>query len=151
MLPTLLEVVRQLKTEQDNAQRWAERHFQTLEDGHFAAIAVNEEEFALFPYPEFSAMIYRGQNQYYEPCLSSLHRSGRQNKVERLIEIVRLAEFELLLANHPAQTVMLREHRSPHPGIRSFAFSSGLAKALHRRMASIARSLSEKSILAANS
>ena len=101
MLPTLLEVVRQLKTEQNNAERWAKQHFQTVEDGCFSARAINQEEFILAPYPEFGALIYRGQNQFYEPCLPSLGRE-KPTKVERLINTVRLAEFELLLANHPA-------------------------------------------------
>ncbi|ACD93903.1 FRG domain-containing protein [Trichlorobacter lovleyi] len=101
MLPTLLEIVRHLKAEQERGQRWAEKHFETLEDGHFTAVAISEEEFVLAPYPEFSAIIYRGQSQYYNPCLPSLYRE-KSTKIERFINIARLSEFELLLRDHPA-------------------------------------------------
>ncbi|HIJ97225.1 MAG TPA: FRG domain-containing protein [Desulfuromonadales bacterium] len=101
MLPTLLELVRYLQDEQKKALSWSEKNFGILEDGHFSAMAISESEFVLMPPPEFGALIYRGQNQYFEPCLASLYRK-KTNSVERLINMIRLAEFELLLTAHPA-------------------------------------------------
>jgi len=98
---TVLELAKELRERQESQQQWAEQYFATLEDGHFTAIAINDDECVLAPYPDFAAAIYRGQNQYYEPCLSSLHR-GFPSKIDILIERIRVAEFELLLSDHPA-------------------------------------------------
>ena len=101
MLPTLLQIIKCLEAEQTGALQWVNQQFETIEDGHFSAIAINDKEFSLMPYPEFSAMIYRGQSQYYNPCLPSFYRD-RPTKIERFILEARLAEFMLLLKDHPA-------------------------------------------------
>lgn len=101
MALTAIELANRLRAEQRLEQQWIGRHFETLEDGHFSAVAISDEECWLAPYPEFSLTIYRGQNRYVEPCLPSLHRA-HPNKIERLIERIRAAEFELLLSEHPA-------------------------------------------------
>ena len=98
---TALELAKILREEQEHSLRWAGQHFDTMDDGHFSAIAINDKECVLQPFPEFGGYIYRGQRQYYEPCRSSLHRN-RPNKIERLIEKIRQAEFEMLISNHPA-------------------------------------------------
>lgn len=101
MRPSVLELVDRLLVEQKIQLRWAEQHFNTIEDGHFSAIAINDDECVLAPYPEFSAIIYRGQGQYYEPALPSLYRKPL-SPVEIMAERIRVAEFELLLHGHPA-------------------------------------------------
>lgn len=101
MRPTILELVDKLLIEQKNQLRWAEQNFETIENGHFSAIAINNDECVLTPYPEFSAIVYRGQNRYYEPTLPSLFRKP-VSTVDILVERIRVAEFELLLHEHPA-------------------------------------------------
>lgn len=101
MRVTALELAKRLREEQESQYRWAEQHFDTLDDGHFMAVAMNDKECVLAPYPEFAALIYRGQKQYYEPCLSSLYRTSH-SKIDRLLARIRVAEFQLLLFDHPA-------------------------------------------------
>jgi hypothetical protein len=101
MRVTALELAKRLREEQESQHRWAEQHFDTLDDGHFMAVAMNDKECVLSPYPEFAGLIYRGQKQYYEPCLSSLYRTSR-SKIDRLLARIRVAEFQLLLFDHPA-------------------------------------------------
>lgn len=103
MALTALELANRLRAEQRLGQQWIDGHFEAVEDGHYSAVAISDEECWLAPYPEFSLTIYRGQNQYVEPCLPSLHRA-HPNKIERLIERIRAAEFQLLLSDHPAVT-----------------------------------------------
>ncbi len=98
---TVLELAKRLRKEQEVQLRWAKQHFEVIEDGHFMAIAINDKECALMPYPEFAAVIYRGQNKYHEPCLSSLYR-GLPDEIDLFIERIRAAEFKLLLSEHPA-------------------------------------------------
>ena len=76
MRVTALELAKRLREEQESQHRWVEQHFDTPDDGHFTAVAINQKECVLVPYPEFAAFIYRGQKQYYEPCLSSLYRTS---------------------------------------------------------------------------
>ncbi|EXI83627.1 MAG: FRG domain protein [Candidatus Accumulibacter regalis] len=98
---TALELARRLREQQEAQQKWAEEHFETMDDGHFMAVSINEKECVLAPYPEFSAFIYRGQPQYYESCMSSLFRSS-PNQLDRFIAEMKVAEFQLLLSDHPA-------------------------------------------------
>jgi len=98
---TALELAHRLREQQEAQQKWAEQHFDTMDDGHFMAVAINEKECVLAPYPEFTALIYRGQKQYYEPCRSSLYRTS-PNQIYRFIAEIRAAEFQLLLSDHPA-------------------------------------------------
>ncbi len=98
---TAFDLAKKLKGKQESLSLWAEQHFDTIDDGHFTALAINDKECVLAPYPEFTAFIYRGQKQYYEPCLSSLYRTSH-NKIDRLLAKIRVAEFQLLLLDHPA-------------------------------------------------
>lgn len=130
---TALQVAQKLREEQESQLRWAQRHFETLQDGHFTAIAISKKECVLAPYPDFSANIYRGQTQHYEPCLSSLYR-GSPSAIEIFVERIRVAEFELLLSDHPAivdfssQSVMGHHYRvnyealAQHYGLRTELF-----------------------------
>ncbi len=101
MRVTALELAKRLREEQESQHRWAKQQFDTMDDGHFMAVAMNEKEYVLAPYPEFSAFIYRGQKQHYEPCIASLYRTS-PNNIGRLIARIRVAEFQLLLSDHPA-------------------------------------------------
>ena len=101
MSVTALELAKKLQEEQESLNRAAAQHFGVIDDGHFAAVAINDKKFVLAPYPEFTMSIYRGQNKYYEPCLPSLYRTST-SKIERLIERIRVAEFQILLFDHPA-------------------------------------------------
>lgn len=101
MRVTALELAKRLREEQESLNRLAEQHFGALDDGHFTAVAMNDKEFVLAPYPEFTMSIYRGQNKYCEPCLPSLYRTST-SKIDRLLERIRVAEFQLLLFDHPA-------------------------------------------------
>jgi hypothetical protein len=98
---TALELAHKFRHQQIEQEKWAQKLFGTIEDGHFTGIAINKEEYVLAPYPEFTAFIFRGQKQYYEPCLSSLHRTF-PNQIERFIADMRVSEFQLLLSDHPA-------------------------------------------------
>ncbi|SHL00374.1 FRG domain-containing protein [Desulfatibacillum alkenivorans DSM 16219] len=101
MTTTARDIINKLIQQQAIQQQWAAQHFEIMEDGHFSAIAINGKQCVLAPYPEFSALIYRGQNQYYEPCKSSLYRTSL-SKIERFIAEMRIAEFHILLSSHPA-------------------------------------------------
>jgi hypothetical protein len=98
---TAFELAERLQNEQRLELAWAQQHFETIDDGHFIAVAVNDYECTLVPYPEFAATIYRGQNEHYEPCLSSLYRTPH-GWIDRLIAGIRIVEFQLLLSEHPA-------------------------------------------------
>lgn len=98
---TALDVARRLLEERALGQQWVNHHFGTMPDGHFSLVGLDQEEYALAPYPEFGAMIYRGQGRFLEPCLPSLYRFAPQ-PADELLAAVRVAEFSLLLADHPA-------------------------------------------------
>jgi len=98
---TALDIIRNLKIERDRHMSWVSSHFGSMPDGHFGAIAIDNKQCVLAPYPEFAISLYRGQTKFYEPCVSSLFRSNT-NKIDRFISYLRIAEFQLLLSSHPA-------------------------------------------------
>jgi hypothetical protein len=98
---TALEIAHRLREEQKGQQKWAGQHFGTIDDGDFMAVAINKKEFVLSPYPEMTALVYRGQKQYYEPCKSSFYRTS-PNQIDLFIAEMKVAEFHLLLSEHPA-------------------------------------------------
>jgi hypothetical protein len=51
MSVTALELAKRLQEEQESLNRLAEQHFGALDDGHFTAVAMNDKEFVLAPYP----------------------------------------------------------------------------------------------------
>ena len=98
---TAFDIIKQLIIERDKQMNWFSKLFGAMPDGHFSAVAINDKQCVLVPYPEFTMSLYRGQTKYYEPCFSSLFRS-KTNKMDLLIANLRRAEFQLLLSNHPA-------------------------------------------------
>ena len=100
MAVTALDLAHRFQAQQAAQQGWARQHFGTMADGHFTAVAINDRECVLAPYPEFTTCLYRGQSQFYEPCRSSLYRAS-PSRIDRFIADLRVAEFQLLLADHP--------------------------------------------------
>ena len=100
-MTTVLDVSTRLVEERALGLHWADRTFGTLPDGHFSVVGINDHEYSLAPYPELGAMMYRGQAHFVEPCLPSLYRSAREPG-DHLLAAVRVAEFSLVLADHPA-------------------------------------------------
>lgn len=101
MSETALDLAHRFQAQQEAQQGWARQRFGIMEDGHFMAVAINDRECVLAPYPEFAACIYRGQSRFYEPCRSSLYRTA-PNRMDRFIAEMRVAEFQFLLSGHPA-------------------------------------------------
>ena len=97
MSETALDLAHRFQAQQEAQQGWAKQHFGIMEDGHFMAVAIDDRECVLTPYPEFAACIYRGQSQFYVPCRSSLYRTA-PNQLDRFIAEMRVAEFQLLLS-----------------------------------------------------
>ncbi len=80
---------------------WFEQNLGLPPKGIFSAIAIDDKYCKLLPYPESAVFLFRGQDQFYDPCLASLYRENL-SVVQRFAERVRNVEFELLLKNHPA-------------------------------------------------
>ena len=66
----------------------------------FAAVQVNENYFKLIPGPEFSPRLYRGENEFRNPCYSSKFRPYN-SKIEQIADAVRKEEFILLIKENP--------------------------------------------------
>ena len=68
----------------------------------FNAVNIGSDSFKLMPGPELISNLYRGQNEFYDLCVSSKYRL--EGKVEKLIQELRKNEFILLLEGHPVIT-----------------------------------------------
>lgn len=66
-------------------------------------LKVNENECLLLPAPEFSALLYRGQNEYFEVCKSTLSR--KMTAQDKLKSILQKIEFLSALKTHPLTKV----------------------------------------------
>ncbi len=62
-------------------------------------LKVNDSECLLLPAPEFSALLYRGQNEYFEVCKPTLSR--KMTAPEKLKAILQKIEFLSALKTHP--------------------------------------------------
>ena len=96
-----LEVVELLKQEQDSQIEAFEMQsgFRVGRDA-FTARAINETHCIIYPPPELSEILYRGQNKFYHQCCPSLHR-GNPTALDAFIGRIKNAEFELLIKKHP--------------------------------------------------
>jgi len=96
----LRHIIQKLKNEENNNRKWLRDNFELASDDKFTAVAINDKYFKLFPGPEFSTFIYRGQVSFHNPCVSNIFRNNR-NHSERFIALLQLCEFSYLLKNHP--------------------------------------------------
>lgn len=55
----------------------------------------------LMPGPEFNSFLYRGQTDYFSPCLPSIYR-GKQSKTDILIKWMKILQFKQIVSQHPA-------------------------------------------------
>lgn len=67
----------------------------------FQAIDIGNEKFKLIPTSEnLNIFLYRGQNTYYEPCLSTIDRDYFSEE-EKIINQLKKIEFVEFLKKHP--------------------------------------------------
>lgn len=66
-------------------------------------LKVSDSKCLLLPAPEFSTLLYRGQNAYFEVCKPTLLR--KMNKSEKLKSILKKIEFLSALKTHPLTKV----------------------------------------------
>lgn len=66
-------------------------------------LKVSKSKFLLLPAPEFSALLYRGQNEYFEICKPTLLR--QMNIIEKLTATLQKIEFITALKTHPLITI----------------------------------------------
>lgn len=67
---------------------------------NFVALDIGSNKFKLMPSPELNIILYRGQNNYYEPCLSSVDRKSLSEET-RLIDNLKKIEFIELIKKNP--------------------------------------------------
>lgn len=67
---------------------------------NFTAVKTENKYFKLMPGPEFFPLLYRGQTEYHEKCYPAIFRNSL-TEIDRLIEIIRVVQFEILLKKHP--------------------------------------------------
>ncbi len=96
----LRKIIAEIKDNAEQSRHWINKNFKVAEAGKFSLITIDEKYFKLFPGPEFSSELYRGQTTFYEQCTPSLYRN--KNQIERFIAKLRTATFNFLLKNHPA-------------------------------------------------
>ena len=101
IVPNILTLLNNVELELRRNTEWIEQKFGLPPRGIFSAVAIDDKYCKLLPYPEFAIFLFRGQDRFHDPCLSSLYRENL-TAIQRFAERVRNAEFELLLKNHPA-------------------------------------------------
>ncbi|HED36950.1 MAG TPA: FRG domain-containing protein [Ignavibacteria bacterium] len=97
----LENIISKLKKQEERNRQWLVNNFELSSDYKFSAIAIDDKYFKLFPGPEFSADIYRGQTSFFEPCVPSIFRNNSK-PIERFVALLRLCEFKSLLQKHSA-------------------------------------------------
>ena len=63
-------------------------------------VQTSDKHFSLFPGPEFSPRLYRGQTGFYNECVPTLFRKPL-TKIKHLTDILKKYEFYKLMAGHP--------------------------------------------------
>lgn len=99
-MESLEKIISSIKSEAEVQRQWLYKNFKLAEEGKFIAVAMDNEYFKLFPGPEFSSDIYRGQTSFYDLCTPSIYRDT--NYIDRFIALMRFNEFKYLLYKHPA-------------------------------------------------
>jgi len=99
--PNILVLLNSVELELRRNAEWFDKTVGLPPHGIFSAVAIDDKYCKLLPYPEFAIFLFRGQDRFHDPCLSSLDRDNL-TAIQRFAERVRNAEFELLLKNHPA-------------------------------------------------
>jgi len=100
-VPNIIVLLNNVEFEMRRNMEWFEQNLGLPPKGIFSAVSIDEKYCKLLPYPEFAVFLFRGQDQFYDPCLASLYRENL-SAVQRFAERVRNVEFELLLKKHPA-------------------------------------------------
>lgn len=82
----------------------------------------SKDEVALMPTSRLGMSLFRGENTYHEPCLSSIDRRGDLSQSEfsrkRLHSHLQTAELKLLLETHPVVKELLRQkYYFPYEGL----------------------------------
>jgi len=98
---TALDIVEFLKSEQDkDIEKFESWTGIGVDRTAFTARAINDSYCIIYPPPELTETVYRGQTKFYSNCFSSIHR-GAPTALEVFIERLKAVEFELLIKKHP--------------------------------------------------
>ena len=100
-VPNIFALLNNVEYELRGNKEWFDQKFGLPPKGIFSAVSIDDKYCKLLPYPESAVFLFRGQDQFYDPCLASLFRENL-SAVQRFAERVRNVEFEILLKNHPA-------------------------------------------------
>lgn len=73
---------------------------------YFEVMQLYDNRYAYVPRPSWP--LYRGQNNYYEPCISSLSRLSDKNWITHFENKIRIEEFKSILEDNP-EIVELKE------------------------------------------
>lgn len=77
-------------------------------DDEFQAVDIGNNKFKLIPTSEnLNIFLYRGQNKYHEPCLSSIDRNSI-SKEEKIINELKKIEFIEFIKKHPIIEELLK-------------------------------------------
>ena len=67
-------------------------------------ISDSSNKMVLLPAPEFSALLYRGENQFNNPCKPTLLRNMSDSK--KLTEVLKKYQFIEVLKTHPLSIIL---------------------------------------------
>jgi len=77
-------------------------------NNEFQAVNIGRNKFKLIPTSKnLNIFLYRGQNAYYEPCLSSIDRNNI-SKEQKIIDKLKKIEFIEFLKKHPVINELLK-------------------------------------------
>ncbi|MDP2302506.1 MAG: FRG domain-containing protein [Ignavibacteria bacterium] len=99
-MKSLEKILADIKENLVRNRQWINKNFKVAETGKFSLIPIDGKHFKLFPGPEFSSELYRGQTTFYEQCIPNIYRD--KNQIKKFIAQLRTTEFKFLLKNHPA-------------------------------------------------
>lgn len=85
----------------------------TDNDDALIPIKVSKNQIALLPGPEFSPILYRGQNEFHSVCKPTLHRP--MTKEAKLIAILKKIEFIETIKSNPLVNILNDIKITPFP------------------------------------
>ncbi len=85
----------------------------TTDDVALIPIKVSDTHVALLPGPEFSPILYRGQNEFHSVCKPTLHRP--MSKEAKLIAILKKIEFIETIKSNPVVKIVNDIEITPFP------------------------------------
>lgn len=82
-------------------------------------LKINDNECLLLPAPEFSALLYRGQNEYFEICKPTLSR--KMSTPEKLKANLQKIEFLTAIKTHPLTKIFQTKYfLERHPDVPNY-------------------------------